>query len=355
MLAAYCLLPTAFFSACGKIGDPLPPIPRAPLVVSELAATQSGNRITLTFPLVRTPRSERLGRIDIYRLTEPINAPPGLTEEDFSARSTIIHSIPAEQIPDKSATITYPDLIDFKNVPGNTSYRYAVRLVNQAGRAAGFSNYATVTLLTGIAQPPTDLRTQLSQTELVLTWSPPAANENGTKPANVAGYNVYRRAGEAVSKLNAQPVRGPRFIDRSFQFGTRYEYFVRSLSLTLSGARVTNAIESNDSAAVTITPKDIFPPSAPTSITIASINGVVSLFWPSNPEPDLAGYNIYRSEDEQAPPEKWVKLNAQLHTPTSFQDNKVQVEKRYFYQLTAVDNAGNESARSATYSEKVNP
>jgi endoglucanase len=88
---------------------------------------------------------------------------------------------------------------------------------------------------------------------------------------------------------------------------------------------------------------------------VASINAIVSLFWPSNSEPDLAGYNIYRSEDESLPPEQWLKLTPRLHTPTTFRDDKVQVGKKYYYQLTAVDTSGNESARSVTISETVNP
>jgi hypothetical protein len=150
-------------------------------------------------------------------------------------------------------------------------------------------------------------------------------------------------------------VREERFVDRAFQFGTTYEYFVRSLSLPSSTTQVTEALEGNESPVAAITPKDIFPPSAPDPVTGASINGIVSLFWPANPEPDVAGYNIYRSEDEKAPPSAWIKLNPQLHTPTTFQDRRVQVGKRYFYQLTAVDMAGNESARSVAISEVVNP
>jgi hypothetical protein len=356
LIFAFCLLPFAFnLAACGKVGDPLPPIPRAPMVISELAVEQQGNRLMLSFPLVRAPRAERLQRIDIYRLIEPASAPRGLTEEDFAARSTIISSITADQLPATSATITYGDALDLKSVPANTRYRYAVRLVNQSGQPADFSNYAQITPLVAVAAPPSELRIRLSQTELELTWTPPAANENGTQPANVSSYNIYRRAGGRLTKLNAQPAREPHFADRTFQFGAQYEYHVRSLSLPSSGASLTEAIESNESAHIAITPQDTFPPSAPASITIASINGVVSLFWPLNPEPDVAGYNIYRSEDEKAPAAAWVKLNARLHTTGSFRDERVQIGKRYFYQLTAVDTAGNESARSATESEVVNP
>ena len=354
---ALCLL-ISLLSGCGKIGDPLPPIPRAPLVVNELSVTQQGSRLILSFPMVRPPRAEPLERIDIYRLIEPESAPRGLTEEEFAARATVISTIAGEQVKVGSTTITHLDPLDLRQQERGLRYRYAVRMFNRDGRGADFSNYATITPLTELAAAPARPIPTLTQTEIVITWAPPETNENGTRPANIAGYNLYRKIGDNVAKLNAQPLTGTRFVDKSFQFGITYEYFVRSLSTQIpspSNANLNEAIEGNASEALVFTPKDTFAPTAPTSITIASINGQVSLFWPSNPEADLAGYNIYRSEDETAAPDKWIKLNASLHTPTTFRDDRVQVGKRYFYQITALDSAGNESARSETMSETVNP
>src|SRR5262249_3149836 len=137
----------------------------------------------------------------------------------------------------------------------------------------------------------------------------------------------YRKSGDSLARLNTQPLQEPRFVDKAFQFGTTYTYEARALSFTPGNANLNEAIEGNASESLVLTPRDTFPPSAPSAITIASINAQVSLFWPSNPEPDLAGYNIYRAEDEHTPPEQWVKLNAKLHTPTTFRDDRVQVGK----------------------------
>ncbi len=357
LIFAFCLL-LSVLSGCGKIGEPLPPIPRAPLIVNELNVTQQGSRLLLSFPLVRPPRAERLERIDIFRLIEPESAPPGLTEEEFAARATVISTIPGEQVKPGSSTITHQDPLDLRQQAKGLRYRYAVRLFNRDGRGADFSNYAIITPLTELAAAPMRPTSALTQTEIVITWAPPETNENGTSPANIAGYNLYRKTGDNVAKLNAQPLTVTRFVDKAFQFGVAYEYFVRCLSAQLpapSNTKLNETIEGNASEALVFTPKDTFAPTAPTSITIASINAQVSLFWPSNPEADLAGYNIYRSEDEAATTDKWIKLNARLHAPTTFRDDRVQVGKRYFYQITAVDTAGNESTRSETKSETVNP
>ncbi len=347
LLIALCL------TACGKVGDPLPPIPRAPLIIEELNVAQQGTELILSFPLVRTNRSPKLQRIDVYRLIESVNDPQGLTPEAFSSRAGLLTSI--QEIPEKTSTITYRDPLDLKSNARNMRFRYAIRLLNAAGQAADLSNYAMIVPLFDLSLPPTGLNVVQREKQIELNWVPPPANESGVTPANVAGYNLYRRAGDSVIKLNADPLTATRFIDRNFQFGANYEYTVRALSLLPGNASLAAAIESNESHPLAHTPKDTFPPIAPGPVTIASIGGMVSLFWPLNQETDIAGYNLYRAEQENAPLEKWAKLNSQLHRTASFRDDRVQVGKLYFYQITAVDIYGNESARSTTVSETVNP
>jgi hypothetical protein len=321
------------------------------LIVEELRVEQQGTTLVLSFPFTRTPRAARLERVDVYRLAERATDPMGLSAETFSQRASVIQSIPADQIPPNQSTIRIPDALDLKTAARDLRYRYAVRLVNTSGTAADFSNYAVIAPLFDLALPPTALQTTQREKEIEITWTGPVANENGSSPANVAAYNLYRNA----VKLNNQPLREPRFLDRNFEFEAKYEYAVRALSYLPNSGSLGNAIESNPSQPVTHEAKDTFPPAAPTSVTIASINVTVSLFWPLNSEPDVAGYNVYRSEDENAPPDKWIKLNPQLHKTASFRDDRVQVGKRYFYQITAVDVYGNESARSTTESEVVSP
>jgi len=334
-------------SGCGKIGDPLPPIPRAPLVIDELAVTQTGTRLVLRFPVVLSDRTRKLDRIDVYRLIEPAGDPIGLPLETFSTRSTIVSSISAESIKAGRTVIEYSDAIDTQS-GGDRRYRYAVRMIGDDGAAADFSNYATITPVFNLAAAPAGLQITQTEKEIQLSWEQPSGNVDGSRPANIAGYNIYRRlAGEELIKLNPQPVEEARFADRNFLFGSTYEYIVRSVS---SGAGL---IEGDSSLPIAHTPVDKFPPAAPISVTIASINGIVSIFWPINIEPDVAGYLVYRSEDGALPPDQWIKLTPQLHKPASFRDERVQVGKQYFYQITAVDVYGNESARSAMVSEVV--
>jgi hypothetical protein len=296
-----------------------------------------------------------LQRVDVFRLIEASDAPMGLPIEAYSEQAHVIYSIPAKEISPNNSKVVYNDALDMRSELRNKRYRYAVRMFNASGQPADFSNYAIIEPLFNLSLPPDGLKAKQFETRIEITWDRPTGNMNETSPANVAGYNIYRRQGDSVNRINPEPLREARFIDRNFQFGANYQYIVRSLSFTPGKADLNEAIESNDSPPLNYTPKDTFPPTPPKPVTIASINSMVSLFWPLNAEPDVVGYNVYRAEDENAPAEKWIKLNPELHKTASFRDERVQVGKKYSYQITAIDAYGNESARSETVSETVAP
>jgi fibronectin type 3 domain-containing protein len=114
-------------------------------------------------------------------------------------------------------------------------------------------------------------------------------------------------------------------------------------------------IEGAESESITFTPLDTFPPSAPDPVTVASANGIISVFWPSAPERDVAGYNLYRAEQADATGSQWVKLNDQLLKPLTYRDERVIVDRKYFYRVTAVDIHGNQSAPTKVVSETAHP
>ncbi|MBA7599166.1 hypothetical protein ES703_06193 [subsurface metagenome] len=70
---------------------------------------------------------------------------------------------------------------------------------------------------------------------------------------------------------------------------------------------------------------------------------LVKLFWLPNPEPDLAGYNIYRRTLSQS---EFQKLNTSLVTSTDYNDSTIVSGETYIYVGTAVDTLDLESAYS---------
>lgn len=85
------------------------------------------------------------------------------------------------------------------------------------------------------------------------------------------------------------------------------------------------------------------PPAAPTGLGASAGNQQVALDWANNTEPDLDGYNVYRSTTSGG---AYAKINSALLSGSSYTDTGVANGTTYYYVVTAVDLAGNESAYS---------
>ena len=352
-------MPFAF--SCGKPGNPVPPT-RVTERTAELSAIQRGSSIVLSWPAPslggRESSRSYIARVEIYRLIERRDQEPVLDAQDYEASAQVIGFLDRAAIEAQIKTnggIKYNDRVDVSQPGGlrNIRLRYAVRYVNKREQAAPFSNTVVLEPAAAIAQAPGPLQaTSSAQDVITLSWSAPEANIDGTRPASVVGYNVYRKSSRreaAVRPLNTEPVTETNFTDNKFRYQVDYVYVVRALSQGADGL-----IESADSLALSFKPVDTFPPSTPDPVTIASANAVISLFWPSNPESDVAGYKVYRSESADAGEKDWMKLTPQPITTVTFRDDRVEIGRRYFYRVTAVDRFDNESAPSRTVSETAN-
>jgi len=340
---------------CGKRSPPLPPIERVPQRTQELSGVQRGNEVTLIWPapLRNAPDAsvQSIRRVDVYRIAEKPDAPLSMTEDQFEARATLIGSVPYEEIKKGAPTLSYTDRLELAGEPARL--RYAIRYVNAAGQRVAFSNFFLMTPAFKVAAPPTNIRKATEETANIITWDAPTANTDGSTPVNLLGYNVYRlvksRPEDELKPLNPQPITATQFRDQSFKFLETYTYFVRTVSLGTEG----KPIESLSSDKVELMQEDKYPP-APPDMTPPNVGpGRIALFWTANSEPDVVGYNLYRSTDPNLPKEKWVKLTPQPQTRTTFQDQNVETGKTYYYYVTAIDNAGNESKASQVVSETL--
>jgi len=354
-LIGFCVL--ASVAGCGKRRPPLPPVEKVQQRTELLSGAQQGNEVILSWPAPQrnAPNDsvQSIRRIDVYRLAEKPGSPLALTEEEFASRSTLIGSVTYDQIKTAGDTITYTDTLELAGQP--TRLRYAVRYVNASGQRAAFSNFLSIEPAAKIARPPTLRETgkELTADAITLSWSAPVANIDGSTPVNLLGYNVYRMD-DTQTQPNQEPINsalisGTQYADKSFKFGPTYKYVVRSVSLGSGGA----SVESLNSNALSVTARDTFAPSAPQGLDVAGSPGRLSVFFAANPEADIAGYNIFRSTDPNLPKASWTKLNQSLLTRTTYLDDRVETGKRYYYYITAVDNAGNESPPSETDSEVV--
>ncbi|MCK4316292.1 MAG: alpha-amylase, partial [Anaerolineae bacterium] len=94
---------------------------------------------------------------------------------------------------------------------------------------------------------------------------------------------------------------------------------------------------------ILVTPPDtdLTPPDAPAGLTATAGDGYVELAWDG--VPDAAGYYVYRSPVTGG---GYARLNDTPLTGTAYTDDTVVNGRLYYYVVTAVDGAGNESDHS---------
>ena len=86
-------------------------------------------------------------------------------------------------------------------------------------------------------------------------------------------------------------------------------------------------------------PADAFPPETPKFFTlIGGGDGQAHFRWERNIEPDLKAYRLYRSENNISNFSLLVEISQ-----TEYVDRFLNYDSTYYYYLTAIDNAGNES------------
>lgn len=340
------------FAGCGKRKPPLPPVERVIQRV-QINGTQFGNliRVSWQMPARNAPDGSvlNIARADVYRLAEPLSASLTLTEEEFASRSTLIGSVPIQDSDFALKTKSYTDTLQLAGQP--VRLRYAVRFVNASGQRAAFSNFLLIEPTAAVAEIPAEVELQLSQSAVTVAWKPPSRNIDGTSPANILGYNIYRTnsKGETRRLNEDDPVNDTEFRDEFFSFGEKYTYFVRTVSLGTNAGRV----ESLDSGKKELTPVDTFAPEPPDAVTIAASPNTISIFFAANVEKDIAGYRVYRSTDRVKPLDEWDLMTPDLLDVTTYQDIGVTSGVTYFYYLRAVDKDGNVSGPSEIVSDSI--
>ena len=86
-----------------------------------------------------------------------------------------------------------------------------------------------------------------------------------------------------------------------------------------------------------------YHPKPPENLVGEAAGDSVTLSWAANSEPDITGYNIYRTEVSGYP---YVRLNDALITDTTYNDTAVVIGSTYYYVVTARIRAGSESRYS---------
>ena len=395
--APLTIVPAIFLLGCGYAGEPKPPALRRPYQVTELTAVERGPKIVVTFvlPWETTEGLPIEGSPDVE---VRVGAVPNPWSEDAWRQSSERVPVPEVKVavvaPAEARAKSAEPARTATGVSGGTGRRAATgasrrngaRAATGGSGAAGASGkksifgfaknatrapdaptrvvpakasllrtvsvdaarYSDKTVVVGVLvhgpkgrddgwrtirldvlpvlPVPRDLRAVDAPNAVHLQWS-------GDAPA----FRIYRRlraenGAPAEWELVGDNISGNSYDDVSFHYGKTWQYYVQSVRKAGD-----NWMESDPSETFTFTPVDHFPPAVPGGLVVISGTRTMELVWDRVADTDLAGYRVYRNG---------AKIADALTTP-AYSDKDVTVGSKYSYQVSAVDQAGNESGKCA--------
>lgn len=355
--AAAALAAGIAIGGCGLPGAPLPPTLNLPKPVADLTAARAGDQVSLhwTTPERNTDHLLLKGNVQLricrrQRAGEPCAA---VATVQFApgAAGEFAENLPAPLAGGSPRALSY-----------------FVEALNSKGRSAGLSNAAVV--LAGAAPPAiTGLNAEMVKDGVVLHW-------NAVSPAQEAGPTVVRLQRTLMTPAPAKPANGllappPEpvqqsllvpagsqpgvALDKDIRFGETYEYRAQRVTReTIDG----NSLELPGmlSLPVRIHAANAFPPATPVGLVAiatpaqGNVPPSIDLSWQPVAETDIAGYIVYRREDNRP----WRRISpAQPVVGPAFHDARVAPGRTYIYAVSAVGSTGLESARSSEAQETV--
>lgn len=299
---------------CGYMAPPLPPALNRPERVEDLTALERGSNLIVQFTIpVMTTEGLPVNNKD--RDIELRVGPPPVPFNMEAWQRT------SDRIPvlvngnGKVARVVVPAAKYY----GKT-VDIAVNVHGPGGRSVGWSKFAIVPVVPALPTPEA-LTASNAPDAIELTWR-----------ANAPEFRIFRKLVADINWTLLGTSPKPSYTDNTIEYGKTYQYMVQSIQKTEQGYA-----ESELSEVTTIQPVDKYPPAVPVGATAVPGTRTIELVWNRNTEKDFAGYRIYRDG----------KQIAEGLTAPAFSDRDVQPRVTYRYQVSAVDTAGNESARSA--------
>jgi hypothetical protein len=281
----------AVLVSCGYTGDPLPPALNIPQPVAAIDARQVGDKIKISFtiPAVTTDNIalRRLGGVELRLNDEAI-----------------------------AVTATEPGPVQL-DVPAAAWANQRIVMSVRVASPRGKWSTPAVRELDVVAPlgPPQNVKAEPHPQGVKLTWQ-----------ASGAETRILRNQAE-IAKVETN-----EWVDATAKFGETYEY-------TLQAVRQT--AESDPASPVRITPEDKFPPSVPANLNAVQGINAVELTWDRSPEPDTAGYRVYRAQAGEE-----MRPIGELTVAASFSDRTAKRGATYRYAVAAVDQKANESPLS---------
>ena len=349
ILSILLILPPVFLG-CGIKGPPVAPDSTIPASITDLRASSLEGEIFLAWSSptknIDGSKQEDLLGFRVFRQSRPLTSsacPDCPLKFEPVAEIDIDYPPPAAKV--EGGRVLWREA----SLKPQHEYTYIVRAYSSYKSPSPESNPLTISWDDPpVAPTRVSVRSQDKAMEIRWRFSPRLIN--GKEIVDFLGFNIYRRSeGERFGflPLNPEPFAENRYQDAVLENGKRYYYEVRAVR-NFRGT----LIEGLSSAVANGVPEKRTPPSPPTGLAAAIQKEGVSLHWDPNPEPDIAGYNLYRREKGES---DFTKINPQLITENYFLDKEADPRKSYFYRLKAMDKSPTKNESEFSQEVEVSP
>lgn len=297
-----------------------------PPAVHDLAAVERGDKLVITFSTpARTTDNvgiRRFSEIDLRagQYPTPFNFN---TWADTATRYEL--PLPAAADPDDLRSIPVTKLLP---VDGFAGQRIAIAVRTAVKKHDHFSSWSNVVRIEVIPplQPPL-IKAEPSGDGMRITWQDGAPDVQ---------HRILRRGANDKASVVLGTTDKPEYVDATALYDVGYVYTV---------VAVKGDAESLPSEPATVTAAeniDKFAPKVPVGLAALATPATIELSWERGTEPDLKGYYVYRSVNGGA----WERQGDLIVLP-AYSDAHVEHGKTYRYEVSSVDQKGNESAKSA--------
>lgn len=222
----------------------------------------------------------------------------------------------------------------------NDTYNYRIVMVNQEEKVIQTIE-KEVLITERRPRTPQEVVYKQQQRSVAVEWDYPRW-QPGAEDMTVQ-FHVYKKiSGTDFKQLDDKILlrldnTNYQYIDTRVDIGKEYTY--KMTAVDASG------VESKSSDEVTIKVKDIIAPAPPVGLVAMPAENKVELVWNLSPELDIHGYKVYRWEGVE---KDSIVLNRDIlsYDQPFFVDQTCITGQQYYYAVSALDTAGNESRHS---------
>jgi hypothetical protein len=339
-LVAAGLLAFLMLTACGRKTLPIPPHEAVPEAIRDLRFQQDESLVVLTwtYPKVTTVGT-KLPVVESFLVLRAV-----VPEQEYCPGCPVTFSSAEEVKAAQAITDSKRRQARYTETVLRPGHRYLYQVQTKAGwRVVSEPSNMVSFSWDSPAMAPDELTTKTGDGRAILNWLPVTTLINGQAVASPILYQVYRGPAPETFRPVGEPVAETTYEDSGLVNGLTYYYHVRAARN--SGDTRLIGLASH---VVTVTPRDLTPPTPPRGLTGVVVAGGVKLLWERGTEKDLAGYRIYRRLPDEARPTRIGEVD---RAEITFIDQLPQAPGGCYWSITAYDKA--EPTNESVFSKEL--